>query len=80
MEKEAKKFGLSSKKILGNENELTRAANEYGLGRGEDLLASIGYGKTLPRNALGKILGPEKFEKLDPEKKEDSRLETNESG
>jgi len=76
LEKEAKKFGLSSKKILGNESELTRAANEYGLGRGEDLLASIGYGKTLPRNALSKILGPEKFEKLDPEKKEDSRLES----
>ncbi|NNE97754.1 MAG: bifunctional (p)ppGpp synthetase/guanosine-3',5'-bis(diphosphate) 3'-pyrophosphohydrolase, partial [Pyrinomonadaceae bacterium] len=74
--KEAKKFGLSSKKIVGDVDELTRAANEYGLARGEDLLASIGYGKTLPRNALGKILGPERFDKLDPEKKEDSRLET----
>jgi (p)ppGpp synthase/HD superfamily hydrolase len=48
---------------------MKRIANEYGLGRGEDLLASIGYGKTLPRNVLAKFLGAEKFAELDPEKK-----------
>ncbi len=40
---------------------MKRIANEYGLGRREDLLASIGYGKTLPRNVIGKFLGPEKL-------------------
>ena len=55
---------------------MKRIANEYGLGRPEDLLASIGYGKTLPRNVLAKFLGTEKFEELDPEKRKETRLET----
>jgi GTP pyrophosphokinase len=76
LEKETKKFGISSKKILKNTEELKRVANEYGLGRADDLMASIGYGKTLPRNVLAKFLGPDKFAELDPEKKKKTRLET----
>ncbi len=76
LEKETRKFGLSSKKMLGDETGLKRVANEYGLGRAEDLLASVGYGKTLPRNVLAKYLGPDKFSELDPEKKKKSRIET----
>lgn len=76
LEKEARRFNVSAKKILNNEDEIKRIANEYGLGRGEDLLASVGYGKTLPRSVLAKYLGPEKFKKLDPDKKEDSRFES----
>jgi GTP pyrophosphokinase len=53
---------------------MKRIANEYGLGRPDDLLASIGYGKTLPRNVLAKHLGAEKFAELDPEKKPETRL------
>ena len=75
LEKEALKFHVAQKKIL-NSDELKRIANEYGLGRGEDLLASIGYGKTLPRNVLAKFLGAEKFAELDPEKKKETRLES----
>ena len=74
LEKEAQKFRLSPKKFLNNETEMKRIANEYGLGRPEDLLASVGYGKTLPRNVLAKFLGSEKFDELDPEKKQESRL------
>ncbi len=76
LEKEADKFRLSPKKLLNNENEMKRIANEYGLGRAEDLLASIGYGKTLPRNILGKFLGAEKFAELDPDKRKETRLQT----
>ncbi len=76
LEKESERFRISSKKMLGNETEMKRIANEYGLGRGEDLLASVGYGKTLPRNVLAKFLGAEKFAELDPEKKKETRLET----
>ncbi len=75
-EKELRRFGMSPKKILSDEEEMRRVANEYGLGRPEDLLASIGYGKTLPRNVLAKYLGPEKFSERDPDKKEKTRLET----
>lgn len=76
LEKEADKFNLSTKKLLNNENEMKRIANEYGLGRPEDLLASIGYGKTLPRNVIGKYLGPEEFAKLDPEKQKENRIQS----
>ncbi|MDM7923732.1 MAG: bifunctional (p)ppGpp synthetase/guanosine-3',5'-bis(diphosphate) 3'-pyrophosphohydrolase [Pyrinomonadaceae bacterium] len=76
LEKEADKFSLSPKKLINNDTEMRRIANEYGLGRPEDLLASIGYGKTLPRNVLAKFLGPEKFAELDPEKKKETRIST----
>lgn len=76
LEKEADRFRLSPKKLIGNDDEMKRIANEYGLGRPEDLLASIGYGKTLPRNVLAKYLGPEKFAELDPDKRKETRLET----
>jgi GTP diphosphokinase / guanosine-3',5'-bis(diphosphate) 3'-diphosphatase len=76
LEKEADKFRVSPKKLLNNEDEMKRIAKEYGLGRPDDLLASIGYGKTLPRNVLAKFLGPEKFAELDPEKKQETRLQS----
>ncbi len=76
LEKEAKKFSISFKKIFNDDKGMTRVANEYGLGRSEDLMASIGYGKTLPKNVLAKYLGPDEFAKLDPEKRNDTRLES----
>ncbi|CAN5787697.1 bifunctional (p)ppGpp synthetase/guanosine-3',5'-bis(diphosphate) 3'-pyrophosphohydrolase [soil metagenome] len=76
LEREAERFNLSGKKFSGNEAEMKRIANEYGLGRPEDLFASVGYGKTLPRNVVAKFLGPEKFADLDPDKRKDTRLQT----
>ena len=76
LEKEADKFHLSSKKLLNNDDEMKRIANEYGLGRPEDLLASVGYGKTLPRNVIAKFLGAEKFSELDPDKKKETKFQS----
>lgn len=76
LEKELTKFSVSPKKLLTNDIEMKRIAGEYGLGRPEDLLASIGYGKTFPRNVLAKYLGAEKFAELDPEKKKETTLRT----
>lgn len=76
LEKEAERFRISPKKLLNNEAEMKRIANEYGLGRSEDLLASIGYGKTLPKNVLGKFLGAEKFAELDPDRRTETRIES----
>lgn len=76
LEKEADRFRVPAKKFLNNEAELKRIANDYGLSRPEDLMASVGYGKVLPRNVLAKFLGAEKFEELDPEKKKATRLTT----
>jgi len=74
LEKEANRFSVSPKKLINNDGEMKRIANEYGLGRPEDLLASIGYGKTLPRNIIAKLLGPEKFAELDPDNKKETRI------
>lgn len=76
LEKEAEKFRIPVKKFLGNEKELTRIGNEYGLSRPEDLFASIGYGKTLPRNVVAKFLGAEKFNELDPDQQKQTRLKS----
>jgi GTP pyrophosphokinase len=76
LEKEADKFRVPPKKLINNDAEMKRIANEYGLGRPEDLLASIGYGKTLPRNVLSKFLGAEKFAELDPDKRKETRIES----
>ena len=76
LEKEAEKFRVPAKKFTNNESEMKRIANEYGLGRAEDLFASVGYGKVLPRNILGKFLGAEKFSELDPENKKETRIKT----
>ncbi|MBA2336136.1 MAG: RelA/SpoT family protein [Pyrinomonadaceae bacterium] len=76
LEKEADRFHVAHKKLINNDAEMKRIANEYGLGRPEDLLASIGYGKTLPRNVIGKFLGAEKFAELDPEKRKETRMES----
>ena len=72
-EKEAGRFQIAAKKLLGDsDGDFKRAAGEYGYGRGEDLLAAIGYGKVAPRNVIAKLLGPEKFaevsERLDGKK------------
>ncbi|HEX8708646.1 MAG TPA: bifunctional (p)ppGpp synthetase/guanosine-3',5'-bis(diphosphate) 3'-pyrophosphohydrolase [Pyrinomonadaceae bacterium] len=68
-EKEAVRFQLSAKKLLGDgDGALKRVAGEYGYGRVDDLLAAIGYGKLVPRNIIAKYLGPEKFEELDTQK------------
>ncbi len=74
LEKEASRFNVSSKKLLNNDGEMKRIANEYGLSRSEDLLASIGYGKTLPRNVISKFLGAERFAELDPETRKETRI------
>ncbi|MBK9153769.1 MAG: bifunctional (p)ppGpp synthetase/guanosine-3',5'-bis(diphosphate) 3'-pyrophosphohydrolase [Chloracidobacterium sp.] len=76
LEKESDRFRVSAKKLINDETEMKRIANEYGLGRPEDLLASIGYGKTLPRNVLSKFLGAEKFAELDPEGRKETRIES----
>ena len=65
-EKEAARYQLSAKKLLGDgDGELRRIANEYGYGRVDDLLAAVGYGKLVPRNVIAKYLGPDKFAELE---------------
>jgi GTP pyrophosphokinase len=57
IEKEARKYRISLKDI--SEPQLTRVAAEHGLGKPEDLLAGIGYGKYSARTILARVLPPE---------------------
>src|SRR3981189_678769 len=53
IEKEARKYRISLKEI--KEADLPKAASEYGLGRPDDLMAGIGYGKYSARQVLAKF-------------------------
>ncbi len=55
MEKEARQYGLSLKKIA--DTDLERVAAEYGCGRITDLYAGLGYGKWSARQVLSKATG-----------------------
>jgi len=68
LEKESDRYRLSTKKILSN-GDLDRIAADYGVARGDDLLAAIGYGKILPRNVIAKLLPPDRVTELEHEKR-----------
>jgi len=53
IEKEARKYRVALKNI--KELDFHRVASDYGLGRGDDLLAGIGYGKFSARQVLAKL-------------------------
>jgi GTP pyrophosphokinase len=53
IEKEARKYRVALKDI--KEQDYQRVASDWGLGRGDDLLAGIGYGKFSARQALAKL-------------------------
>jgi GTP pyrophosphokinase len=55
LEKEARAFGRSLKKIP--ESELERLAADYGLSKVEDLFAAVGFGKYSARQVLTRVLG-----------------------
>src|SRR5215813_6199245 len=54
IEKEARKYRIALKEI--KDDEITKVASTYGLGKGEDLMAGIGYGKYSARPVLAKLL------------------------
>src|SRR5581483_7668887 len=53
IEKEARKYRIALKEI--SDESLVKIANEYGLGKPDELLAGIGYGKFSARSILGKM-------------------------
>ncbi len=64
LEKEARRLGV--KLGRGLEKDLEKVVGDYGLGRVEDLHASLGFGKISARQVLQKI-APEKAEAQDAE-------------
>jgi len=54
IEKEARKYRIALKDI--KDDDLLKVANSYGLGKVDDLMSGIGYGKYSARQALAKLL------------------------
>ena len=54
IEKEARKYRVALKDV--KEAEFQRVASDYGLGKHDDLLAGIGYGKFSARQVLGRLV------------------------
>ncbi|MGA2857175.1 MAG: bifunctional (p)ppGpp synthetase/guanosine-3',5'-bis(diphosphate) 3'-pyrophosphohydrolase [Candidatus Sulfotelmatobacter sp.] len=54
IEKEARKYRIALKEI--KDEDLLRVANSYGLGKADDLMSGIGYGKYSARQVLAKLL------------------------
>ena len=67
-EKEARRFGLNPKTLLESET-MTKLAEEYGGGKTDEILASIGYGKLAARLILGKLVPQEQLQERPPEGK-----------
>jgi GTP diphosphokinase / guanosine-3',5'-bis(diphosphate) 3'-diphosphatase len=53
IEKEARKYHIALKAL--KDDELQKVASDYGLGRPDDLMAGIGYGKYSARQVLAKL-------------------------
>ena len=54
IEKEARKYRIALKEI--KDEDLMKVASGYGLGRADDLMAGIGYGKYSARQVLARLL------------------------
>jgi len=54
IEKEARKYRISLKEL--KDPELQKIASDYGLGRPDDLMAGIGYGKYSARQVLARLV------------------------
>jgi GTP diphosphokinase / guanosine-3',5'-bis(diphosphate) 3'-diphosphatase len=54
IEKEARKYRIALKEI--KDEDLLRVANAYGLGKADDLMSGIGYGKYSARQVLARLL------------------------
>ena len=60
VDKEIRRFNLSSKKVLDPE-KLTAVADELGSKKVDDLFTAVGYGKLAPGNVLAKLVPHDKL-------------------
>jgi GTP pyrophosphokinase len=65
-EKEARRFDVNLKELLAPET-IAKAVAAYGVTRGDDLMAAIGYGKVEPRAVLTKLVPQDGLKEKAPE-------------
>jgi GTP pyrophosphokinase len=68
LEKEARRFGQSAKGVL-EATAFAKVAEEFGGGKSDEILASIGYGKLSPRLVLTKVIPQDQLRERPPEGK-----------
>ncbi len=67
-DKELRKYGLNLKKAMAS-GDFDDIASHFGLAKGEDVLAGVGYGKIAAKQVAARLLPPEQLEGIVPEPK-----------
>ena len=68
-ERELRRYGLSTRKLLGEQEKLAAVAQDLGLGgRADDVFIAVGYGKLSPRQVLARLLPEEALKAAQPDK------------
>ncbi len=65
-DKELRKYGLNLKKKIA-EGAFDQIAPHFGLAKGDDVLAGVGYGKIAAKQVVARLLPPEQLEEVEPE-------------
>jgi len=60
-DKEMRKYGLNLKKAVAA-GEIDEMAPHFGMAKGDDVLAGMGYGKISPKQVVARLLPPEQLE------------------
>ena len=65
-DKDAKRFGLNPKTLVESA-EFAKVAEEFGSGRGDEVMAQIGYGRLAARTILAKLVPEAQLQEKQPE-------------
>src|SRR6478736_4506499 len=65
-DKDAKRFGLNPKTLVESA-ECSKVAEEFGSGRGDEVMAQIGYGRLAARTILAKLVPEAQLQEKQPE-------------
>ena len=65
-DKDARRFNLNPKTLVDTD-AFNTFAEEYGSGKGDDVMAAIGYGRLSPRTVLAKLVPAEQLQERPPD-------------
>jgi guanosine-3',5'-bis(diphosphate) 3'-pyrophosphohydrolase len=65
-DKDARRFGLNPRTLVETD-AFAKVADEYGGGKADDLMASIGYGRLATRTVLAKLVPPDQLQEKPPD-------------
>jgi GTP diphosphokinase / guanosine-3',5'-bis(diphosphate) 3'-diphosphatase len=65
-DKDARRFGLNPKTLIESA-EFAKVADEFGSGRADEVMASIGYGRLAPRTILARLVPEAQLQEKQPE-------------